>query len=1025
MGMARAAILILVLLLAMSAGDECDDNNDVKNADFEKGTDNWAAASTIVQTVSGSVCYEGSKCVQQKATGVYEDLFHQDVVVPATIEGYQAIARLWVNGITQKPADKDCANDDARIILFAYDGGGSTLGKHTGQWASLSGKDQVFVKETWDLPENTQRLRYQVETGDCVNTGSGRHATGLTFDHVCMFEGVPWCSATTTQWAASATASSYKANHAASTAKDEPLEWDSNPTDPSNCDPKADMEWRPSTRKDHDWLELSYTTPMYLDRIVIVLDYEPGRISNITVHPIDSTDPKWYADSANKVWDAAWGDDEYERFSNKDHADYCIDNTKKRPYWSPTISRTESKIDKVRIDVKAVSDEAEEAWSSIDAVMIDGCVNANPHAPTNLRPEIIHDTSPTIEWDKGFDYDGDALTYHVFVGSALYGSDVVNDEETTGTSWDITSTLTYDTDYFVRLFSEDPHGGVSTVTDAIFKCANDAPGMPYDIAPNVTTELNPTLTWKCENVDNDTLRYSLNVGSELFRWGEVPGDDELDLRRYLVTFRGVEWIQRRVLFGWGGLDDINSDDQWGLREYLRYWHEQGDWVGVGSIVVNGNVVTLTHAGNKAILTRSGDDILMDISLGATTIINDWKLEVNDDEKVLDIVTFVKNGDDTKLTVSNSSGTGITFTRAGADVSMVIPGKDSIGLKAKGDDPVIVYDRNNIVEIGRTTERSFEIETTLAYGDYHVELWAEDVFPEGDPNEGKVMPNGQSYLAFHTFTVGEMPQVLITSHKNGEVIDGQAAMEVWGESNFPLSEVKISVLDEFGNVVQASNNCKVNTNATGHFNLTKDKGCKPLYNKGTDTDRCEDSRKAWSVRASIVSGVKHANHTVLVRMKGKSKLEYHPSVLECVSIDATPCSVDFRIKNLGGLTSLTIKTGASLRHWAQLYPVPPPTLDVLQEVTFNIILNPPGLQSTHSSKLEIYVRDQNDDRCTIGGKVKALEIPVIIRRIQLLEILDYYVRLPALGRDVELVKRFAIMEVNEDEEELVSVEITVW
>ena len=1023
--MGRAAVLVLMLLLTISAGDECDDNNDVKNADFEKGTDNWSAADTIVQTVSGSVCYEGSKCIQQKTDGIYADLFHQDVVVPSTIEGYQAIARLWVNGITAKPADKDCADDDARILLFAYDGDGSTLGSHTGAWASLSGTNQVFLKETWDLPAKTQRLRYQVETGDCKNTGGNRNAKGLTFDRTCMFEGVPWCSATATQWAASAKASTYRPGHKASAASGEPLDWDTSPADPSNCDNKTDMEWQPSTRKGHDWLELTYTTPMYLDRIVIVLDYEPGRISNITVHPIDSTDPEWYADNANKVWDAAWGDDEYERFSNKDHVDYCKDNTKERPYWSPSIPRTEPKIDKVRIDLKTVSDEAEEAWSSIDAVMIDGCVNANPHAPTNLRPELIHDTSPTIEWDKGFDYDGDAITYHVFVGSALYGSDVVNDKETTSTSYDITSTLTYDTDYFVRLYSEDPHGGISTVTDAIFKCANDAPGMPYDIGPNVTTELYPSITWKCDNTDNDTIRYSLNVGSEVFRWGEVPGEDELDLRRYLVTYRGVEWIQRRVLFNWTHLDELNSDDQWGLREYLRYWQELGDWVGVGPITVNGNVVTLSHAGNKATLTRSGDDILMDVSLGATTIINDWKLEVNDVEGVLDIVTFKKNGDDTKLTVANSSGTGITFTRSGTDVSMVIPGKGSRGLKSKGDDTVVVYDRDNIVKVGRTFERSFDINNTMAYGNYHIELWAEDVFPEGDPNEGKLMPNGQSYLAFHTFTVGEMPRILITSHKNGEVIDGQAAMAIWGESNFPLSEVKISVLDEFGNIVQSSNNCKVTTDAAGQFNLTKDKDCKPLYNKGTDSDHCEDSPKAWSLRASVVSGAKHANNTVLVRMKGKSKLEYHPSVLECVSIDATPCSVDFRIKNLGGLTSLTIKTGPSLRHWAQLYPVTPPTLDADQEINFNIILNPPGLQSTHVSKLEIYVRDQQDDRCTIGGKVMALEIPVIIRRIQLLEILDYYVRLPALGRDVELVKRFAIMEVNEDEEELVSVEITVW
>lgn len=1090
----------------------------LKNADFKKKGEEWAFEDDRNIFISGNSCASGSTCLQQDATGVFEDLFHQDVIIPPTLPGYQAIAGLFVNGISEFDPDKGCANDDARIRMSAYDGNKVLLDSFTGDWASVGGEGKHHVNETWNLPKGTQRIRFQMETNDCVQETP--NARSMTFDDTCLQTGIPWCSKTIEQYAASAKASSYYPNFPASDATGKPLDWDSTPdADPSNCEPMAGMEWRPATDKGKDWLELTFDDAVYLDRLMLVLDHEPGRIATITAHPDGSEDEEWYLDAANVIWtyDPDNNYDLYKELSDQSDEYYCDDNTKKRPYWSPSISRTQWKTDKVRIDLEEATQEADEAWSSIDAVFIEGCKNANPHPPTNIRPQVIRETTATLDWNPGFDFDGDDLDYHIDVGTTPYGSDIVDDAKVTeetflftfdyvpgdpanderlqtyltkhlglpwaenaliekpgptylfimdeddedkwvnislvsatqarletsnheverdlmvkrvgsrsdlyGFQYEIDATLTFDTTYYVRIHAKDKYGGLSPVTDTIFRCSNEAPGTPYDILPHVTEEITPTITWKSDNLDIDLVRYTLNVGSEVFRWSEVPGADELGLRRYLIDYHGVSWIQDRVLFDWDGLGTEDSNDEWDLRVYLQYWHELGDWVSLVDIDHTGDVVTLAKDENEIKLVRDDYDILMDVTIEGEMIIDDWELEVDKDGKVYDPVSFTKSSDDTMLTIKNfSSAPPITFKVFNRDVTLSIPGNPPYKLKLRGDgDDARVFDRTNIVFMGQTYERSFTIEDPLPFGDYYVELWAEDIFPEGDPDEGEVMPNGQSFLVIHTFTVGDMPYIRITSNKTGDVLDGQKALEVKGESNFPLSEVQILVLNEFGTVVQASDNCKVDADATGNFKLTKDKDCKPLYNKGDDKDHCEDSRKAWSLRASVGSEERNANHTVLVRMKGKSKLEYHPSVLECVSIDATPCSVDLQIKNLGGLTSLTIKTGPSLRHWAQLYPVPPPTLDALQEVNFNIILNPPGIQSTHVSKLEIYLRDHNDDRCGSGF----LEIPVIIRRIQLLEILDYYVRLPALGRDVELVKRFAIMEVNEDEEELVSIEITVW
>lgn len=186
-------------------------------------------------------------------------------------------------------------------------------------------------------------------------------------------------------------------------------------------------------------------------------------------------------------------------------------NQNRKYYWQVEAN------DKQSVSTRAV------LKSAIWEFTTEATPNYPPRQPTLLTPTnnatgIV--INPKLTWSCTDDNPADILTYSVYTGKAATGLTKIATTKLTNYSL---SGLLYQTTYFWKIVADDGQktDPRSTTESAVWSFTtiatpNLAPGIPYEPVPanNATgVALSATLSWKCEDINKDTLEFSIYMGT--------------------------------------------------------------------------------------------------------------------------------------------------------------------------------------------------------------------------------------------------------------------------------------------------------------------------------------------------------------------------------------------------------------------------------------------------------------------------------------------------------------------------------
>lgn len=146
----------------------------------------WVKLGNTTIEPYGDVCLSPDKCANFTAgvyptTALYQDVrivFPDTYSVKASVQA-KVSGAVCNNQCSQMPG-QTCADNDARLHLFAMDSSGTVLGEVNSSWGSTKGMGWVLIEQSWTTPTNTKKVRLQIDAGDCCSTCS---ATGVYVDN--------------------------------------------------------------------------------------------------------------------------------------------------------------------------------------------------------------------------------------------------------------------------------------------------------------------------------------------------------------------------------------------------------------------------------------------------------------------------------------------------------------------------------------------------------------------------------------------------------------------------------------------------------------------------------------------------------------------------------------------------------------------------------------------------------------------------------------------------------------------------
>ncbi len=177
--------------------------------------------------------------------------------------------------------------------------------------------------------------------------------------------------------------------------------------------------------------------------------------------------------------------------------------------------------------------------------------NHKPEAPSGITPDVTGDPTPTIFWSKGFDIDGDELTYFIQMGSDPGSGDIFHWLPTgTETSYLVPYNLSYGT-YYVQVKCSDSKLESMILEEIlnIWITGNIPPTAPQSIGPNVTVKHYPDIMWEGAHDENDEdlgkLIYFIQIGAkpdgnEILSW-QMTSTPYYNVTTFLPD--GVYYIQ--------------------------------------------------------------------------------------------------------------------------------------------------------------------------------------------------------------------------------------------------------------------------------------------------------------------------------------------------------------------------------------------------------------------------------------------------------------------------------------------------
>jgi hypothetical protein len=134
----------------------------------------------------------------------------------------------------------------------------------------------------------------------------------------------------------------------------------------------------------------------------------------------------------------------------------------------------------------------------------------NP-TPSNHASNIQRNIS--LNWSGG-DIDGDNVTYDVYFGTVVSPPNKVMRQNNTSYT---PETLDYNTVYYWRIDARDEYNSTTTGPVWTFTTKDDTPPYtPHDPIPDnqsINISVNSSLTWSCGDPDNDTVKYTLYLGT--------------------------------------------------------------------------------------------------------------------------------------------------------------------------------------------------------------------------------------------------------------------------------------------------------------------------------------------------------------------------------------------------------------------------------------------------------------------------------------------------------------------------------
>jgi hypothetical protein len=149
--------------------------------------------------------------------------------------------------------------------------------------------------------------------------------------------------------------------------------------------------------------------------------------------------------------------------------------------------------------------------------------NDPPESPKSVKPTDTKDSTPRIEWTKGFDADNDKLFYFIQIGTTDSGGEIVA-WTSTGSDlfYDVTQSLIVGT-YYIQLIANDGLDN-STVFQAILNITasgNDPPLPPTSISPDVTSDHQLTINWT-PSPSVGTQFYMIQIGTSSGAGDVIP-----------------------------------------------------------------------------------------------------------------------------------------------------------------------------------------------------------------------------------------------------------------------------------------------------------------------------------------------------------------------------------------------------------------------------------------------------------------------------------------------------------------------